>query len=137
VLKKLRVALSLNSFDVVEILSFANFEVTESELNDLFRAEDHPKFKKCGDQMLRKFLDGLIVKYRDKNHKAGEIRYRPQQNRPFERNEETPEIEKKKSFHPRVHNKTKRILTTRKVNQTKPNNKSGFKPKSDNKEDSQ
>jgi uncharacterized protein YehS (DUF1456 family) len=33
-------------------------------LGDMFRAEDHPKFKKCGDQILRNFLNGLVIHLR-------------------------------------------------------------------------
>lgn len=61
ILKKLRVALQLRNADIVEIMKLADFKVTESELGALFRAEDHPKFKKCGDQFLRNFLNGLVI----------------------------------------------------------------------------
>jgi len=38
-----------------------DFKVTKSEVNALFRTEDHPNYKECGDQLLRNFLNGLII----------------------------------------------------------------------------
>ena len=64
ILKKLRVALKLRDEDIVHILHLAEFETTKSEVNALFRNEDHPNFKACGDQLLRNFLNGLIVHMR-------------------------------------------------------------------------
>ncbi|MBC7919960.1 MAG: DUF1456 family protein [Ferruginibacter sp.] len=61
ILKKLRVALELRNDDIVEILKLADFPITKGALGDLFRNEDHPSYVPCGDQLLRKFLDGLII----------------------------------------------------------------------------
>ena len=61
ILKKLRVALKLRDEDIIEILKLADFTVTKSEVNALYRTEDHPNFKECGDQLLRNFLNGLII----------------------------------------------------------------------------
>jgi len=61
VMKKLRVALSLTTDDIMAICKLVNFNVTKSELGDIFRKEDHPNFKKCGDQILRNFLNGLVI----------------------------------------------------------------------------
>ncbi len=61
ILKKLRVALSLNSDQIIEICKLVEFTVTKAELGDIFRKDDHPNFKKCGDQILRNFLNGLVI----------------------------------------------------------------------------
>jgi uncharacterized protein YehS (DUF1456 family) len=61
VMKKIRVALSLNSDQIIEICKLVGFTVTKSELGDIFRNEEHPNFKKCGDQILRNFLNGLVI----------------------------------------------------------------------------
>jgi len=61
ILKKLRVALKLRDEDIIEILMLVDFKVTKSEVNALFRTEDHPNYKECGDQLLRNFLNGLII----------------------------------------------------------------------------
>lgn len=64
VLKKLRVALKLRDTDIVEILSLVDFKINTVELSAFFRSEDHPNFKPCGDQILRNFLNGLVIYYR-------------------------------------------------------------------------
>jgi uncharacterized protein YehS (DUF1456 family) len=64
IMKKLRVALKLRDTEIVKILKLADFEMTESELGAIFRNEDHPKYKECGDQLLRNFLNGLIIHMR-------------------------------------------------------------------------
>lgn len=61
ILKKLRVALSLRTEQIMEICDLVGFKVTKAELGDIFRNEDHPNFKQCGDQILRNFLNGLVI----------------------------------------------------------------------------
>ena len=43
-----------------------DFKITISELTALFRNESHPNYKPCGDQLLRNFLNGLIIYKRGK-----------------------------------------------------------------------
>ncbi|GLB49947.1 hypothetical protein Y10_23150 [Neptunitalea sp. Y10] len=64
VLKKLRVALALRDDDIVEILKDADFAIGKTELSAFFRKEDHPNYKNCGDQVLRNFLNGLVIHLR-------------------------------------------------------------------------
>lgn len=64
ILKKLRVAHKLRDDDIVKILALVDFKITKSELGALFRNEDHPKYMECGDQILRNFLNGLIIHLR-------------------------------------------------------------------------
>jgi uncharacterized protein YehS (DUF1456 family) len=64
IFKKLRVALKLRNTDIIQILALVDFKVSEAELGALFRAEDHPKYMECGDQILRNFLNGLIIHLR-------------------------------------------------------------------------
>lgn len=66
ILWKLRIALKLKDTDIIEILKLADFEITKTELSAFFRREDHPNYKQCGDQILRRFLDGLIIRNRGK-----------------------------------------------------------------------
>ena len=61
ILKKLRVALKLRDEDIITILKLVDFPVSKGEVNALFRTEDHPNYKECGDQLLRNFLNGLII----------------------------------------------------------------------------
>lgn len=64
ILKKLRIALSFKDTDILECLELVDFKMTKSELSALFRNIDHPNYKECGDQVLRNFLNGLIIKNR-------------------------------------------------------------------------
>ena len=78
ILKKLRVALSLRNDDIIEILALVDFEISKGALGDLFRNADHPGYEEAGDQILRNFLNGLIIYKRGKlpepktNDKDGE-----------------------------------------------------------------
>ena len=65
VLIKLRIALQLRDDDIIEILKLVDFKISKTELSAFFRKEDHPNYKPLGDQILRKFLNGLII------HKRG------------------------------------------------------------------
>lgn len=64
IFKKLRVALKLTNTDIVAICKLVDFKVSESELGAFFRKEDHPKYRNCGDQILRNFLNGLVIHLR-------------------------------------------------------------------------
>lgn len=64
ILKKLRVALKLRNDEIIQILSLVDYKISASELGALFRKEDHPNYKECGDQILRNFLNGLIIHLR-------------------------------------------------------------------------
>ena len=66
VFKKLRIALELRDDDIVEILGLVDFKITKSELSAFFRREEHPNYKICGDQVMRNFLNGLIIYKRGK-----------------------------------------------------------------------
>tara|TARA_B100000795_G_C22805351_1_gene444491 strand:+ start:4315 stop:4545 length:231 start_codon:yes stop_codon:yes gene_type:complete len=64
ILKKLRVAHKFRDEDIIEVLKLVDFTITKSALADLFRNEEHPKFTAAGDQILRNFLNGLVIKLR-------------------------------------------------------------------------
>lgn len=64
IFKKLRVALQLRDDEIVEILALVDFRISKSELGAFFRREDHPNYKECGDQILRNFLNGLVIHLR-------------------------------------------------------------------------
>ena len=72
IFKKLRVAHKLRDTDIIEILALVDFRVTKSELSAFFRREDHPNYVECGDQILRNFLNGLIIHLRGPMPKKGE-----------------------------------------------------------------
>lgn len=64
ILRKLRIALNYKDEDMLNALTLANFPVSKAELSALFRKSDHRNYKPCGDQLLRRFIDGITVKYR-------------------------------------------------------------------------
>ncbi len=64
IMKKLRVAHQLRNEDIVDICALVDFKVSKSELGAIFRNENHPKYKACGDQFLRNFLNGLVIHLR-------------------------------------------------------------------------
>ena len=61
IFKKLRVALQLRDDQIVEILELVDFRISKGEIGNFFRSEDHPKYMECGDQILRNFLNGLVI----------------------------------------------------------------------------
>ncbi len=68
VFKKLRVALKLRDDEIVEIMKLVDFRITKTELGAFFRRDDHPNYKECGDQVMRNFLNGLIIHLRGKKN---------------------------------------------------------------------
>ena len=62
ILKKLRIALELQADDMVAIFQRIEFTVTKSELSAFFRRPEHRNFRKCPEQVLKKFIKGLSTK---------------------------------------------------------------------------
>jgi uncharacterized protein YehS (DUF1456 family) len=63
-LKKLNIALSLTSDDVLEIFGKTDVSITKGELGAIFRKEGHSNYQECGDNYARNFLKGLAIKTR-------------------------------------------------------------------------
>ena len=63
-LKKLKIALSLTSEDMLNTLEEGGVTVTKGELGAIFRKEGHKHYRECGDNYARKFLRGLALKNR-------------------------------------------------------------------------
>ncbi|MCP3029817.1 DUF1456 family protein [Halobacillus sp. A1] len=63
-LKKVKIALTLTSEDIIDILEEAGVTITKGELSALLRKEGHKNYKVFGDQYARNFLKGLAIKYR-------------------------------------------------------------------------
>ena len=64
VLKKLKIALSLTSEEVIDILGLAGVKISKGELSAVLRKEGHKNYKECGDRYLRNFLKVLAIQYR-------------------------------------------------------------------------
>ncbi len=74
ILKKLRVALKFRDDDIIEVLRLVDFKISKSELGAFFRKPDHPKYMALQDQILRNFLNGLII------YKRGVRAKKPEEN---------------------------------------------------------
>lgn len=64
IFKKLRVALMLRDDQIIEILELVDFRMSKGEIGNIFRNEEHENFMECGDQVLRNFLNGLVIHLR-------------------------------------------------------------------------
>lgn len=62
---KLKIALNLKAEEVLEILRLAEFCISKHELSAFFRRPGHKQYRDCQDQILRNFLKGMQLKYRD------------------------------------------------------------------------
>ena len=61
---KLKIALNLKAEDVLELMEMAGFPMSKHELSAFFRKPGHKHYRECKDQILRKFLKGVQLKYR-------------------------------------------------------------------------
>ena len=69
ILKKLRIALELKEAETEIIFSLGEVELSKQHLASLFRKEEHKNFKKCSDELLMAFLEGL-----DEFYYVGEVK---------------------------------------------------------------
>ncbi|MGE4318584.1 MAG: DUF1456 family protein [Deferribacterales bacterium] len=67
IIKKLRIALEMKDTDIIEIFALGGANVTKSEISAFFRREDHRNYQALGDQLMRRFMNGLTKKYRGEN----------------------------------------------------------------------
>lgn len=63
-LKKLKIAHSLSSQDMLDIFEIAGDKITKDELSNLFRKEGHKHYRKCDDKHAMNFLEGLAKRNR-------------------------------------------------------------------------
>jgi uncharacterized protein YehS (DUF1456 family) len=65
ILRKLRIALNLKDNDILELLQLAEIKISKHELSAFFRKPGQTQYRECKDQILRKFLRGMQIKYRE------------------------------------------------------------------------
>ncbi len=65
IFRKLKIALNLQADDVLTLVNQADFRISKHELSAFFRKPGHKHYRECKDQVLRNFLKGMQLKYRD------------------------------------------------------------------------
>jgi len=65
IFRKLKIALDLQAEDVIEILALAEVQISKHELSAFFRKPGHKNYRTCQDQILRNFLNGMQLMYRE------------------------------------------------------------------------
>jgi len=64
VLRKLKIALKLESDDMLEMFELVDRQISPHELSAFFRNPEQSKYRILNDQYLRYFLNGMQKKYR-------------------------------------------------------------------------
>lgn len=64
IFRKISIAFSLRSEEVLDVLKLADFRLSKGELSAFFRKPDHKNYRECKSQVLRNFLQGLQIKFR-------------------------------------------------------------------------
>jgi|GEM_PF-107988 len=64
ILMKLKIAFHLKAEDALAVMDLAGFKISKHEFSALFRKKEHKHYRACKNQMLRKFMKGLQIKYR-------------------------------------------------------------------------
>jgi uncharacterized protein YehS (DUF1456 family) len=62
VFRKLKIALDLQSENVLALFELVGLPLSKHELSAFFRKPDHKNYRECQDQVLRNFLQGLQLK---------------------------------------------------------------------------
>ena len=65
ILRKLKIALELKDEDILEMLGQLDIHISKHELSAFFRKPTQSQYRLCKDQVLRNFLRGLQVKFRE------------------------------------------------------------------------
>lgn len=64
-LTKLKIALNIQSEEILALLSLAGLPISKHELSAFFRKNSHKHYRTCKDQILRNFLKGVQMHYHD------------------------------------------------------------------------
>lgn len=72
IFRKLRIALAFTDEDIVEALGLVNFRISKHELSAFFRNPSQNQYRPCKDQILRNFIHGIQVKFRNESDQEAE-----------------------------------------------------------------
>jgi uncharacterized protein YehS (DUF1456 family) len=67
VIRSVRFMLNISEFKLVDIVKLGGGEVTQAEMNAYIKREDEPGFVECGQNVMSRFLNGLIYFKRGKD----------------------------------------------------------------------
>ncbi len=67
ILRKLKIALNLKDHDILNMLGLAGLRLSKHELSAFFRNPEQRQYRECKDQVLRNFLHGMQIRYREHN----------------------------------------------------------------------
>jgi uncharacterized protein YehS (DUF1456 family) len=65
ILRKFKIALNLKDEDILGLLKLAGLEISKHELSAFFRKPGQEQYRECKDQILRNFLRGMWMKFRE------------------------------------------------------------------------
>ena len=65
IFRKLKIAFNLQAEEILQMIKQADFSMSKHELSAFFRKPGHKHYRECKDQVLRYFLKGVQIKYRD------------------------------------------------------------------------
>jgi uncharacterized protein YehS (DUF1456 family) len=71
ILRKFKIALNLKDEDILELLKIADFQISKHELSAFFRKPGQEQYRECKDQILRNFMRGMQLKYREGQRAEG------------------------------------------------------------------
>lgn len=64
ILRKLKIALNLQTEDIIDVLQSVDLKFSKHEITAFFRRPGTSQYRLCKDQILRNFIYGLQKKYR-------------------------------------------------------------------------
>jgi uncharacterized protein YehS (DUF1456 family) len=64
VLKRLRYALNITDLKVVELFKLVDYDIPKAELESIFKTEEEAGYVECGDELIGRFLDALVISRR-------------------------------------------------------------------------
>ncbi len=67
VIRAVRYILNVSEFKLVEIAALGGGEVTQSKMNAYMKSEDEPGFELCPQNLMARFLNGIIILKRGKD----------------------------------------------------------------------
>ena len=65
IFKKLKIALNLKAEDILRMMALVDFTISKHELSAFFRKKGHKHYRECQEQILRNFLHGIQLEYRE------------------------------------------------------------------------